>query len=222
MEEGTLPEDVILRDAVIATRQISHEGTGRAVVELEDGRSRDALDLQDAFLVHAQKYLGGRDEETDWILAMWAFTLGALRTAPETLIGGVDWISKRWLLETFRESEGLTWQDPWLQSLDLEYHNVNPEKGLFFALPQEGAIGEFNFRIRKPETMRVPPGDTRASGRGQAVALLQGTSAPYLINWDSISVENGEFLAMPDPFHTYDEEAVALVAAAVTPARIPG
>src|SRR6187397_1728582 len=66
MEEGSLPDDVLLRDAVIATRQISHEGTGRALVELEDGRSRDALDLQDAFLAHAQRVLGGRDEETDW------------------------------------------------------------------------------------------------------------------------------------------------------------
>src|SRR4051812_24544935 len=171
LEEGSLPDDVLLRDAVIATRQISHEGTGRALVELEDGRTRDVLDLQDAFLAHAQRELGGRDEETDWILSMWAFTLGALRSDQQALIGGVDWISKRYLLDTFREAEGLTWQDPWLQSLDLEYHNLNPDKGLFFALPAEGPIGEFNASMHRPETMRRPPADTRAAGRGQAVAL---------------------------------------------------
>jgi proteasome accessory factor A len=211
LEEGSLPEDVLLRDAVIATRQISHEGTGRAVVELEDGRSRDVLDLQDAFLAHAQRELGGRDEETDWILAIWAFTLTGLRNDQESLIGGVDWISKRWLLDTFRESEGLTWQDPWLQSLDLEYHNLNPDKGLFFALPEKGAIGEFNASMQRREAMRKPPADTRACGRGQAVALFQKCHAPYVINWDSVSLENGDFLAMPDPFYTYEQEAAALV-----------
>src|SRR5947199_6975717 len=38
LEEGSLPDDVILLDAVLATRQISHEGTGHAVVQLADGR----------------------------------------------------------------------------------------------------------------------------------------------------------------------------------------
>jgi len=63
IEEGALPDDVILRDAVLATRQISHTGTGRGAVQLEDGRTRDALDLQHEFLAHTQRQLGGRDEE---------------------------------------------------------------------------------------------------------------------------------------------------------------
>src|SRR5882757_958060 len=90
LEEGNLPEDVILLDAVLATRQISHEGTGRAVVQLEDGRTRSALDIQREFLARAQQVLGGRDAETDWILESWAFTLDALCTNPELLLGGVD------------------------------------------------------------------------------------------------------------------------------------
>src|SRR3954469_15723909 len=68
IEEGNLPDDVILLDAVQATRQISHEGTGRAVVQLEDGRTRSALDIQREFLAHAQQAMKGRDSETDWIL----------------------------------------------------------------------------------------------------------------------------------------------------------
>jgi hypothetical protein len=59
--------------------------------------------------------------------------------------------------------------------------------------------------------MRKPPADTRACGRGQAVAPFQECHAPYVINRDSISLENGDFLAMPDPFYTYEQEAAALV-----------
>jgi proteasome accessory factor A len=211
LEEGSLPEDVILSDAVLATRQISHEGTGRAAVELEDGGTRSALEIQRAFLAHAQGVLSGRDEETDWILDRWAFTLEALGTKPELLLGGVDWISKKWLLESFREAEDLSWQDPWLQSLDLEYHNLNPAKGLFFALTPTKAIGEFNDQMRRPEAVSVPPADTRAHGRGLAVSLFQQKPAPYVINWDSISLENSSSLPMPDPFDTYEAEVRELV-----------
>ena len=211
LEEGLLPPDVVLNDAVVATRQISHACSGDAPVLLEDGRTRTALDIQDEFLAFAQKELGGRDEETDWILESWRFTLDALRTKPELLLGGVDWISKRWLLDTFRENEGLTWQDPWLQSLDLEYHNINPAKGLFFALSPAKRIGEFNDSVRRIESTRIPPSDTRARGRGVAVSLFQGRQVPYVINWDSISLENSSYLPMPDPFETYERHVEALM-----------
>lgn len=206
IEDNLLPDDVILHDAVLATRQISHEGTGRAVVPLEDGTTRDSLDIQDTFLAHAQRHLGGQDEETDWVLDRWAYTLDALRNKPELLLGGVDWISKKYLLETFRESEGLAWNDPWLQSLDLEYHNINPAKGLFHALTPAKAIGEFNDSVRRPEAVYIPPADTRAHGRGLAVSLFQGKQLPYVINWDSISLEHATYLPMSDPFETYEEQ----------------
>ncbi|MEA3186764.1 MAG: proteasome accessory factor [Chthoniobacter sp.] len=206
LEEQNLPRDVILRDAVATTRQISREGTGRGGAQLEDGRTRDALDLQHEFLAHAQKYFAGRDEETDWVLESWAFTLDALGRKPELLIGGVDWISKKWLLEMFREKENLTWQDSWLQSLDLEYHNLNRQRGLFFALNPAKSIGEFNDNVWRGETLTEPPQTTRARGRGLAVEFFQTHDSPYLINWDSIAFENHHYLMMSDPFETYEAE----------------
>jgi proteasome accessory factor A len=136
-------------------------------------------------------------------LEIWGFTLDALKSKPELLIGGVDWISKRWLLTTFMEDQGISWQDPWLQSLDLESHNVDPKRGLFFALQPAKAIGEFNDSARRPETKLVAPVNTRAAGRSKAVALFQRRNLPYIVNWDSISLESQDHLAMPDPFNNY-------------------
>ena len=107
---------------------------------------------------------------------------------------------------TGRESEGLDWQDPWLQSLDLEYHNINPARGLFHALTPAKAIGEFNAHAARPEATHTPPADTRAHGRGLAVALFQKRQLPYVINWDTIALETSNQLAMPDPFETYDAQ----------------
>jgi proteasome accessory factor A len=206
LEENLLPTHIALRDAVLATREISRDPDGKWLVEMDDGSHRDALDIQYQFLEYAGRHLSGIDKETDWILESWSFTLDAIRSKPELLIGGVDWISKKWLLNTFVEAENLCWQDPWLQSLDLEYHNVNPNKGLFYALKPPKAIGEFNSSVRREEMMRTPPQNTRAKGRSRAVAQFQKRNLPYIINWDSVALESQDYLPMPDPFHPYEEE----------------
>ena len=206
IEQQHFPPHVCLQEPVLATRQISREGTGRGVVKLEDGRSRDALDIQYEFLAAARCFYVGADEETNWLLENWEFTLDALASNPELLIGGVDWISKRWLLEMFRTAEKLPWHDPWLQSLDLEYHNIDPECGLFYSLKPCKRISDWNASVRCPEHLSVPPQNTRAHGRGRAVShFLKYPKRAYTINWDSLSIEGQTSLQMPDPFENYVE-----------------
>jgi hypothetical protein len=212
IEEGALPKGVILADAVLATREVSRAGRVDAPVRLEDGRIETALALQEKFHSAAVEALAGRDEETDWLLEQWAWILEAMREErTAALIGAVDWISKRWLLETFRADQDLTWDDPWLESLDLEYHNLNPSKGLFFALPVTQEIAEFNLRIRRENALREPPQDTRAKGRSLAVERFMETRMPYIVNWDSVTANQQQALAMGDPFHTYEREVIELL-----------
>src|SRR5688572_11513764 len=206
LEEGRLPKNFILADAVQSTRDVSRDATGAWMVRLENGKTIGALDIQAQFLELARTHLGGASEETDWLLESWNFTLEALSNKPETLIGGVDWITKKWLLETFMESEGIGWDDPWLQSLDLEYHNIDPAKGLFFGVNAAKRIGEWNNSVRQPTAAFQPPTNTRAYGRAQAVAWFQKSEQPYVINWDSIACDNRDFLVMGNPFEVYSDE----------------
>ena len=208
IEQNCVPSNVVLKDAVLATRDVSREGTGRGLVKLEDGRTRDALDIQYEFLSHAQRYFLGADEETDWLLESWQFVLEALDSNPELLIGGVDWISKRWLLDLFRTSEKLSWHDPWLQSLDLEYHNLDPERGLFYTLKPVKRIADWNAKVlhSSAQALNTPPATTRAHGRGIAVNwFLDHPKSNYLINWDSISIDGEPPLSMSDPFDNSEQ-----------------
>jgi proteasome accessory factor A len=212
IEQDILPRNVVLKDAVASTREISRTGTGRGVLRLDDGKTKDALDIQYEFLAASKQHFAEVDEETDWLLESWEFTLNALSSKPELLIGGVDWISKRWLLDVFRTSEKLTWQDPWLQSLDLEYHNLDPERGLFFSLKPSKRIAEWNTSARIPETLTLPPENTRARGRAVAVRhFIEHPKCTYLINWDSITMDGEPPLSMPDPFCDYAETAQRFV-----------
>jgi hypothetical protein len=206
LEQGLLTRDFSLLDAVQSTRDISRDPTHAWIVELENGSTIGSLDLQWEFYAIAKEHLAGRDDETDWLLESWSYTLEALGNKPEALIGGVDWITKKWMLEQFVEAENVTWDEPWLQSLDLEYHNIDPAKGLFFGVTAAKRIGEWNNSVRRAETAMLPPSDTRAAGRAQAVEWFRSAEQPYVINWDSVATDRQQFLVMGDPFHTYDAE----------------
>jgi proteasome accessory factor A len=206
LEEGRLPSNLVLADAVQSTRDISRDPTQRWIVSLENGKTIGALDLQWEFHRLAQKHLRNRSAETDWLLESWSFVLEGLEKNHQTLIGGVDWITKRWLLETFMKSEELNWDDAWLQSIDLEYHNIDPDRGLFFGVTAGKRIAEWNNSVRRPAARHSPPLNTRASGRARAVAFFQKCDFPYVINWDSIACDSRDFLVMGDPFESYNQE----------------
>src|SRR3989440_2234665 len=148
LEEGKFPRGLILQDAVVATRGVSHQPDGPWSVELENGRTAGALDIQRRFLDAAAKYLQGRDAEIDWLLESWSFVLDSFATNLDALIGGIDWLTKRWLLQKFAEAESLEWDDPWLLGLDLEYHNIDPARGLFFQVKAAKRITDWNQSVR--------------------------------------------------------------------------
>lgn len=214
LEEGWLPAGWALEDAVHATRAISRDATARWIIRRAEGGTCDAMDVQRAFLGAAEKRLRGQDAETDWILDQWNFTLDCIRAKPEALLGGVDWITKRWLLQSFREAENLEWDDPWLQSLDLEYHNLNPETGLFHEVEASSkTISEFNARAHRSSAILTPPANTRAWGRGLAIRQFVSGGRSYVVNWDAVSIEAGSHLPMGDPFRNYDSEMRRFLAA---------
>ena len=115
-----------------STRDISRDPTRRWIVDLENGKTIGALDVQWQFHELAQKHLARRERGNRLAAGKLELHARSARAKPEALIGGVDWITKKWLLETFMAAEDLHWNDPWLQSLDLEYHNIDPARGLFF------------------------------------------------------------------------------------------
>src|ERR1700756_642829 len=105
LEDGRLPRNLVLADAVQSTRDISRDSTGDWIVELENGKTIGALDVQWQFYDLAQQHLRNTaprafGSETDWLLESWSFVLEAIERNPKSLIGGVDWITKKWLLET--------------------------------------------------------------------------------------------------------------------------
>ena len=221
IEEGRSPEGLEIDEPVEALQEISQDQDRRWLVTLGTGQSMSAVDIQERYLEAAQRYYKGQDDESDWVLEQWALVLDDLRGDYTKLIGRVDWASKLWLLESFREAERLDWADPALKSLDLEYHNVHPEKGLYFGLLEEGRVPRLSTDGAVALAEQHPPRNTRAFGRGELIRYLltsgppagvpdsdrdTGFMPPYVINWSAFQLRGRKPFLMPDPFKSYAQE----------------
>ena len=175
------------------------------------GGTISAIDLQREYLDLAQKVLKGRDDDTDWVLTEWESVLDDLETDPELLIDRVDWVTKKWLLEAFMEEEGLEWTDPWIESLDLEYHHLNSEKGLYYELEREGHVRRVTTDEQIEAAIRNAPENTRAKARSHVMRYLAQHRLPCIIDWNQIYFSHEEPFEMKDPFDTYDAEVEDLL-----------
>ncbi len=210
-QERVICDDIKLLDPVQAIRDISRDMTYRWEVQLEDGRYTTATEIQRAYLDLAEHHLRGRDEEGDWVLDEWRFVIDALEHDPQCLVDRVDWVAKKWLLEYFMREEGLDWQDTWIQSLDLEYHNLNAGRSLYFDLYERGMVKRVVSDEQINQAITHPPVDTRASARSCVMRALTDQKTRYQIDWDSICVGDDKFLSLDDPFLTYGHEAAAFI-----------
>jgi proteasome accessory factor A len=132
--------------------------------------------------------------------------LNDIPKGPEALIGRVDWATKYWMLSDFRKEENLDWHDPWLKSLDLEYHNINKDSGLYWSLEGTGDAVRKTSDEAIDYAKTIAPRGTRADGRGEFVKILMNMNNKplYLIDWIGFRFgKNEEPFLMLDPFISY-------------------
>ena len=100
----------------------------------------------------------------------------------------VDWAAKKFLLDALQEGEKLSWSDPWLQSIDLEYHNLDLDRGLYYELLREGLMRRVTNEDEIKSAIFNPPETTRAFFRGRTVARFNDEI--FSIQWDEIVFAN--------------------------------
>ena len=187
IEDGALERSLALRDPVRGIKEVSHDPTCRFELALENGQKWTAVQIQREYLERAEKYLAGRTAEV-WerdVVDKWAAVLDALERDPMELSTRIDWVMKKALMEGFMERKGLDWHAPQVQMLDLQYHDLRPDKGLYFMLERQGRAERVVTDEEVIAAITRPPEDTRAYFRGEC--LRRYGAAVFGVNWDSIS-----------------------------------
>ena len=199
LEHDDLPA-IVLGDAVATLRALSHQPQPPWRVTLADGAEADPVEILSRYRRAAARRFAGRDAETDAVLRLWERVERGLAEDTTQLIGLVDWVTKHHLLSAFRESEGLTWNDPWMEAQDLEYHQIDPARGLGLALAD--LHGPWGLGLETPEPLYDAPTSTRATLRSQAMRRLADSGGPYEIDWHVVQTEDRPPLVLLDPFQT--------------------
>ena len=138
LEVGAAPE-FDLASPPEAFREVSRNLSGDASVKLTNGRHTSAADILETTFQCAERALDlDRDPELRAVIQDCRKLLVAWPNDHQTLANGIDWAAKRAMLQQIQQAENLSWSDPAMRSFDLEYHQIDPEAGLFFALPEMG------------------------------------------------------------------------------------
>ena len=204
LEIDHLPR-VALRDAVATLRQLSASPSGPWRVEMAAESPADAVEVLDRYHQAARAEFGGRDAETDQILATWRQALEGLSGDPNVLVGTVDWITKRWLLQQFVDAEGIAWDSPWLRSQDLEFHHTDPARSL--ALPLANPHSPWQPSPTEVLEARLsPPADTRAAARSRLMRILSDEGLASFVDWEIVDTEGVNPLMLLDPFDPHPKE----------------
>jgi hypothetical protein len=195
IERGEAPQ-LEIAQPVDANKSISRDQTYNWIIELKDGRKISAIDVQRIYLRAASKIdppsrgygAAGTDEDRQWVLREWENALNDLERDALSTRDRVDWAAKKFLLNALQEEEKLSWTDPWLQSIDLEYHNVDLERGLYYELVRQDSIRRVVSEEEIKMSIFTPPETTRAFFRGRSVARFNDEIAS--IQWDEIVFAN--------------------------------
>jgi proteasome accessory factor A len=171
---------------------VSYDLTLRRPIALANGGTITALDLQWEQLDLARKYgeecgfesVGGADIGAD-ILRRWEEILTGLEADPMTLATKLDWVAKYRVINGYRERHDLAWTDPKLASMDLQYHDIRPERSLYARVGMERMLDPADIE----RAITEPPTTTRAYFRGKC--LQRWGSSIAAANWDSLVFDLG-------------------------------
>src|SRR5262249_20563357 len=189
IERGEAPQ-LEIAQPVDANKSIGRDQTYDWIIELKDGRKISAIDVQRIYLRAASRlWRDMPDHEHGWILSEWENVLNDLERDPMSTRDRIDWSAKKFLLAALQQDEKLSWTDRWLQSIDLEYHNLDLDRGLYYELLRKGLTRRVTNEDEIKAAIFNPPETTRAFFRGRAVARFNDEISS--IQWDEIVFTSG-------------------------------
>jgi proteasome accessory factor A len=217
MEDNSVSlRDMTLENPIRAIREISSDTTCRRTVRLESGREVSALDIQREYLNAALRYAettGFSDMETK-ALEMWEHCISTIENDPLKLDREVDWVIKLKLIEAFRERHNLSLDDARVQLLDLQYHDIDSQRGVFYKMQNNGLVERVCSDEDIMRAMNEAPSGTRAHLRGSFIKAAKAKKRDYTVDWVHLKLNDQQqrTVLCKDPFASVDERVERLIA----------
>ncbi|MBI3604759.1 MAG: proteasome accessory factor PafA2 [Nitrospirae bacterium] len=202
VEEGEL-SGISFENPVRAIKEVSRDLTLKKKYRLADGRELTAIDIQRVYLEKAKKVFKHEKEGySKELLARWESVLNQLEEEPALLSKELDWLIKKELMESYMAKKKCGWDDPRISMMDLQYHDISHEKGLYYAMERDGFVTRLITDEEITRAMDYPPEGTRAYFRG--MCLRKFPKEVYAASWTSVLFDTGNAvikrIPLMDPF----------------------
>ena len=208
--------DMTLENPIRAIREISHDMTCTRRVRLANGREASALEIQSEYLNRALRYADkrGLSPLEQQALDMWEHCLTGIEKDPLSLDRECDWVIKHNLIKAYRERHGLALTDPRVALMDLQYHDVNRDRGLFYRMQQRGMVDRICTDEEIDLAVDQPPQTTRARLRGEFIRKAKERKRDYTVDWVHLKLNDQaqRTVLCKDPFKSRDERVEKLIA----------
>ncbi len=212
----TVLRDLTLENPIRAIREISHDLTCRRPVRLANGREMSALDIQSEYLQRAIRFRDrqGLSPQEDRALAMWEHCMKGLETDPLSLHRECDWAAKFRLVEAYRSRHQISLAHPTVGLLDLQYHDVDRQRGLYYRLQGHDQVERIVEDADIATAMSRPPQTTRARLRGEFVRRAKERRRDFTVDWVHLKLNDQaqRTVLLKDPFRSHDERVEKLIA----------
>ena len=175
IEDDFLDNQLKIANPVHALQQVSRDMSLKAPILLEGGKTATALSIQWELYERSKKYLnefgsenvGG--ESVIKVMDYWEKVLSALTSNPDQLFGFLDWVTKKNIIDSYRDRHELNIDDYKLAALDLQYHDLRPEMSLFSRVSTEKIVSTEEVAL----AIENPPEQTRAFFRGKCLQIFK-------------------------------------------------
>ena len=219
-ELGLLKDKFTIENPIKTIREISNDLKFRNSFRLSSGREITALQMQNE-MYDIVLSMPGLDEILEkpfyrYALNLWRRSLDALESQDFSLVDmELDWMIKRKFMNSYKEKHQLNDMDSRLILLDISYHNIRKDRGLFYILEKSGMAKTLITNNDVNSAMENPPETTRAALRGRFIKVAQEKKRDFTVDWVNLKINDQQqsSIACKDPFKNTDERVDKLIAA---------
>ena len=192
VEDEAMGDPIRFARPVPAMHQVSHDLSLQEPLQLSDGTTMTALEIQWHLLERARNWADRFGLESvgekvgEDVLTRWEVVLSGLESDPLRLADQLDWVAKYRLFEGYRERHDLEWSNDRLAAMDLQYHDLRPGS----SLARRVGLERLTTDDEVVHAVSEPPPDTRAYFRGRCLARF--ADEIVAANWDSMVFDVGD------------------------------
>jgi proteasome accessory factor A len=123
-------------------------------------------------------------------------------------------VTKYQLIERYRARHDLPLSAPRIAQLDLAYHDLRRDRGLYYQLQRNGAVHRVTRDLDIFEAKSIPPQTTRAKLRGEFIRRAQEGRRDFAVDWVHFKLNDQaqRTVLCKDPFRSVDERVDRLIA----------